>query len=105
MEDAPRQIGNVVLGWLAAPDGLGFAVEWARIGKYWMDAANTTRYPGHDLLSVRANLPVTSSVTLFGRLSNITDERYAESAAYTTARGEEYAPGMPRTFYLGVQVR
>lgn len=106
MEDAPQQIGNVMLAWSPpAWRGSNFAVEWQRIGKYWMDAANTARYPGHDLLSVRATVPVTSSVSLFGRVSNITDERYAESAGYTVARGEEFAPGLPRAVYFGVEVR
>jgi outer membrane receptor protein involved in Fe transport len=34
---------------------------------------------------------------------NATNQRYAERATFTTARGQEYAPGLPRTFYLGVQ--
>ena len=106
MEDAPREIGNVVLGW--SPTGLpgaAVALEWARIGHYWMDAQNTTRYPGHDLLHVRASMPLTRAITLYARLQNLTDERFAESAAYTAARGEEFAPGMPRTLHAGVQIR
>jgi outer membrane receptor protein involved in Fe transport len=39
---------------------------------------------------------------LFGRIENLTDERYATSAGYTQARGEELAPGLPRTLYAGV---
>jgi outer membrane receptor protein involved in Fe transport len=106
MEDAPREIGNVVLGWSPArSSGASFALEWARIGRYWMDAQNTTRYPGHDLLHVRASLPLTRAITLYARLQNLTDERFAESAAYTVARGEEFAPGMPRTLHAGVQIR
>jgi iron complex outermembrane receptor protein len=106
MEDAPREIGNIVLGW--TPTGMPgptIAFEWARIGRYWMDAQNTTRYPGHDLLNVRASMLVTRAITLYARLHNVTDKRYAESAAYTVARGEEFAPGMPRTLHAGVQIR
>lgn len=105
MEDAPNQMGSANLAWSGLRDRLLLAVEWQHIGKYWMDADNTVRYPGHDLFNLRANVPVTNGVMLFGRLANLTDERYAESAAYTTARGQEYAPGLPRTVYLGVQVR
>jgi outer membrane receptor protein involved in Fe transport len=106
MEDAPREIGNVVLGWSpAAVPGSTIAIEWARIGRYWMDAQNTTRYPGHDLLHVRASMPVTRGIILYARLQNVTNERFAESAAYTVARGEEFAPGMPRTLHAGVQFR
>jgi iron complex outermembrane receptor protein len=38
-------------------------------------------------------------------MNNVLDERYAEAAQYTVARGEELAPGMPRSLYLGVQLR
>ena len=61
--------------------------------------------PRHDLYHVRAAVPVTHRMTLFGRLTNLSNERYAESAAYTVARGEEFAPGMPRALYLGVEWR
>lgn len=106
MEDAPRQLGNVALSWSPASlGGANASLEWSRIGAYWMDAENTHRYPGHDLLNLRASVPVTERVTVFGRLTNLTDERYAESAGYTAARGEELAPGLPRALYLGVQYR
>jgi outer membrane receptor protein involved in Fe transport len=105
MEDAPEAIGNVNVRYAPAVLGGGVVgVEWQRIGRYWMDASNTHRYPGHDLLNLRASYPV-GPVTVFGRLMNVTDERYAENAAYTIARGEEYAPGLPRALYLGVEVR
>lgn len=32
-----------------------------------------------------------------------TGQRYAETSQYTTARGEEYAPGLPRTWYGALQ--
>lgn len=106
MEDAPRDLGNIVLSWAAAPPGGALlSLEYSRIGKYWMDAENTHRYPGHDLLNVRTSVPVAGRFVLFGRLTNVTDERYAESAAYTAARGEEFAPGLPRALYLGVEWR
>jgi outer membrane receptor protein involved in Fe transport len=106
MEDAAREIGNVQLGWRPAfAKGADVSLEWQRIGKYWMDADNTHRYPGHDLFHVRASAPLAGGVSVFGRLANLTDERYAESAAYNAFRGEELAPGLPRTVYLGLQFR
>jgi len=106
MEDAPREIGTAVLGWTSAALNDGkIALEWTRIGRYWMDAQNTRRYPGHDLLHLRAEMPLMRGIVLYGRLANLMDERYAESAAYTPARGEEFAPGMPRTLHVGLQVR
>jgi outer membrane receptor protein involved in Fe transport len=104
MELAPRTLANVRLAY--SPewyDGSRFGVEWTRVGRYWMDPQNTHRYPGHSLLTARTTLPLTEHVGLFARVVNLTDRRYAESSAYTTARGEEYAPGMPRTLYIGIK--
>jgi iron complex outermembrane recepter protein len=70
-----------------------------------MDAENTHRYPGHRLVNLRARLPVTQDVTLFARLLNVRNTRFAESSGYTLARGEEFAPGSPRTLYVGASFR
>jgi hypothetical protein len=70
-----------------------------------MDPANTHRYAGHDLLHARLGVRVSGRALLYGRLMNATDARYAESAAFTAARGEEFAPGLPRALYVGLEVR
>jgi outer membrane receptor protein involved in Fe transport len=106
IESAPNVLLNARLSYAPAflPGGR-VAAEWSRVGGYWLDAENTHRYDGHHLLNVHANLPLTGRVEAIGRVLNLLDDRYAESAAYTAARGEEFAPGMPRTVYLGVQYR
>jgi outer membrane receptor protein involved in Fe transport len=106
MEQAPRNVASAVVRyapWGAAGGGIALESRW--IGSYWMDAENTTRYEGHNLLGVRADLPVHGRVRIFGRISNLLDRRYAEPATSTAARGEELAPGMPRAVYLGIQYR
>jgi outer membrane receptor protein involved in Fe transport len=103
MESAPNTILDARLGY--AVGGAHFTAEWQRIGRYWMDADNTHRYPGHTLLNLHATVPVVRQVEIVGRMNNLLNRRYAEIAQYTTARGEEYAPGMPRSLYLGVQYR
>jgi len=106
MEFAPNEIGNVVLSYSipGLPDS-NVSLEWKRLGPYWEDAANTQEYEGHDLLDARLNLPLgTSGVMLFARLQNLTDERYAERASFNAFRGEELAPGLPRTLYAGLKV-
>jgi hypothetical protein len=50
---------------------------------------------------VSARVPVTPRVGVFARMSNVTDRRFAETAGYTRVRGEEFAPGLPRTLYVG----
>lgn len=104
METAPRTIGNTRLSYApAAFNGGQLALEWVRLGSYWEDAANTMKYEGHNLFNLRANYFLSREVELFARLQNLADQRYAESASYTTTRGEELSPGMPRTLYLGVR--
>jgi len=106
MESAPRTLVSARLGWRPTwLEGADFAAEWARIGSYWMDADNTHRYGGHALINLRADVPVTRGIEAVARVSNLLDERYAEGASYTQAAGEEFAPGMPRTVYLGLQWR
>lgn len=106
LEAAPQTKLNARLNW--APkrlDGARLGLEWVRIGSFWEDADNTNRYGGHDLLNLRVNAPLGRGLELVGRLDNVTDERYAENAGYTVARGEELAPGMPRSVFLGLQYR
>ena len=109
IENAPRDVGTARLEWSPAFAREGkVALEWQRIGAYWMDAENQHRYDGHQLLSLRANVPVTRTLELVARVNNLTDERYAESVGVTgpaAARVAEYAPGMPRTVYAGLQLR
>ena len=105
-ESAPHTMGNLLLNW--APrrlSGAGLAAEWVHLGSYYTDPTNADRYGGHDLLNLRGSAPVGDRVQLFLRLNNVLDTRYAERAAWTEARGQELAPGMPRTLYVGVQLR
>src|SRR5690606_30953714 len=106
MASAPREVGSARLTWSPAVLRDGKAMlEWVRVGRYWMDADNTHRYPGHDLVHLRAEMPVAQRFRLFGRVTNLLDTRYAELASYTAARGEELAPGLGRTFYAGIEYR
>jgi iron complex outermembrane recepter protein len=106
MSSAPSTLASTRLAYRPAWFNGGHGeLEWERLGSYWMDDENTTRYDGHDLFHLRVAYPVTSKVKLFGRVHNLTDERYATNAQFTRARGEEYAPGLPRTFYAGLSYR
>lgn len=104
METAPRLIANTRLNFKPALlNGGRLSLEWVKLGEYWMDAANTQKYDGHDIFNLRVNYPVSKQVELMGSITNLSDERYAESAAYKTTSGKEFAPGMPRTVYVGAR--
>jgi iron complex outermembrane recepter protein len=106
MDGAPDRLAGLRLVWLpAARPGASASLDAQHVGSYWMDPANTHRYDGHTVLSARAELPLAAQLAAFVRVTNLLDARYAESASFTSARGEEFAPGMPRALYLGVSYR
>lgn len=103
IKQAPRLITNTRLryqpSWL---NGGQLELEWEKLGPYWEDDENTHRYKGHDLVHLRADYLLGDDARLYARLMNLSDARYATSAAYTLARGEELTPGLPRSLYLGL---
>jgi outer membrane receptor protein involved in Fe transport len=103
IESAPNFLGNLRLTWNPVARSR-VLLEWVRIGEYWMDAANTTKYEGHDLFNLRADYAVTPGVSLYGSVQNLTDERYADSASISSST-PVFSPGLPRTLYGGVEVR
>jgi iron complex outermembrane recepter protein len=105
-EFAPNEVGSARLR-IAPPSvpGAQLTLEWSRIGPYWMDATNENEYEGHHLFNARLSYAMNEHLRLFGRLNNVLDQRYAERASYNAFRGEELAPGLPRSLYLGVEVR
>jgi iron complex outermembrane receptor protein len=105
IESAPRVLANLSLDY--APvllNGGKLVLEWVHLGSYRMDQANTPgqKYDGHDLFHLRGNYYLSREWEVYGRLMNLTDRRYAEAAAYSATNGREFAPGMPRTAYVGV---
>jgi len=103
IETAPRTIANTRLSYAPATlNGGKVALEWIRLGSYWLDAANTANYEGHDVFNLRVNYPAGRGVDLFGSVMNLTDKRYAESASLSSSN-PVYAPALPRTLYAGLQ--
>lgn len=108
MESAPRVMASMRLNWRPLLlNGGRIEAEWERLGEYWMDQANTHKYDGHSVYNLRADYPVGKSLELYARVMNLTDRRYATAAAYRAAafgnpERFEYAPGLERTLYVGL---
>ena len=106
IETAPRVLANTRLTW--TPNTRTMAqVEWIRIGSYWLEASNSPvfgKYPGHDLLNVRASVAFTRNWSAFGRVINVLDRRFADSAS-VSSNTPVFSPGLPRAFYGGVETR
>jgi len=103
IEAAPRVLANARLSWLPR-DRARVQLEWVRIGEYWLDAANTAKYGGYDLLNLRANWPLASKLSLYGSIYNLANVRYADSAQISS-NTPVFSPGLPRTLYAGLEAQ
>ena len=103
IEAAPRVIANTRLTWSPMPKAR-VQLEWVRIGEYWLDAANTAKYDGHDLFNLRANWPLGNRLSLSGSIHNLADKRYADSAQ-VSSNTPVFSPGLPRTLYAGLEAQ
>ncbi len=103
IDSAPRWLGGARIGWVASRrDEL--ELEWRHQGGYELDAANTARYPGHDLLALRWQRTLAANWSLSARILNLTDRRYAERA--DLAFGQfRYFPGAGRELFVALSWR
>ncbi len=102
IEAAPRLLGNLRIGWSPA-SGTAMQLEWVKLGSYYLDAANLYgTYAGHDLFNLRVSQVLDARWTVFARLLNLADKRYADSAS-ASSQGALYAPGLPRAAYIGLE--
>ena len=105
IQSAPRVIANTRLTYKPALLNGGRAeLEWVHLGDYWMDQSNAGKYDGHDLYNLRLNHRMDKQLNIFARVINVTDERYATAASISRGNNE-FAPGMPRTLYAGVDYK
>ncbi|HZF16209.1 MAG TPA: TonB-dependent receptor [Steroidobacteraceae bacterium] len=100
VDTAPRNVGSARLEWRLA-DSVRTELEWVHVGSYFVDAANTEKYPGHDLLNLRAAWSINDAWTLRLRVNNLANVTYADRAdlAFGNLR---YFPGRDRSVFLEI---
>ena len=81
----PQHSASVSLDW-QSPLGLSLGTTLSLVGDSFDNAANTVRIDGWRKLDLRASLPLPHGIELFGRVENLTDERYQTVAGYGTPR-------------------
>lgn len=92
----PAHVLTVSADWITPLHGLTLGADARLVGDRFDDAANATRLDGYVLTTLRASLPITRAVELYGRVENLTGERYATAGGY----------GVPgRAAYGGVRAR
>jgi len=105
VDTAPRTLANVRLGYNFDDNRARLELEWVHVGSYKTDPANLHSYAGHDLLNLRTEYNLTENLSIFGRLSNVLNTRYANRADYSTFSGDRYFPGEDRALYAGATIR
>jgi outer membrane receptor protein involved in Fe transport len=109
MPQAPRHSINASVGYKVAP-GARVALAMVYQGEYWMNNANTERYPGHLLLNLQGSYKLPGGVEAWAQVRNLTDVKYSDSAsssysgtgAYTPNTQNTYSPGAPRSVMVGI---
>jgi outer membrane receptor protein involved in Fe transport len=102
VDTAPRWLAGARALWAPAALPLEAEFEWLLVGRYFTDAANSTTYPGHNLLNLRLALDVAEGLQLSCTVRNLLDTLYAERADF--AFGEErYFPGEERAVSVGLR--
>jgi outer membrane receptor protein involved in Fe transport len=90
-----------VRGTVTPLESIRFGLEWRHVGAYFTNPGNTHEYPGHNIFVGRGSYDMSENITLFGRVDNLFDKRYADRADFAFGN-ERYFPGRPRTLFLGL---
>ncbi len=104
VDTAPRWIAGVRGRWTSRDDKFEAELEWLHLGRYFLDAANSATYPGHDLLHLRAQWSATERLALTFALRNVLDTLYAERGDLAFGN-ERYFPGEERTAAFGIRIK
>ncbi|MGB3622788.1 MAG: TonB-dependent receptor [Ketobacter sp.] len=101
---APHHMGSMQLGWRPTQD-TRVELEWVSMGDYYTDLENLHSYDGHNLLHLRLRQQINNDVSFGLRLTNLTNQYYAERADYSSFGGDRYFIGLPRSVYGDIQIR
>lgn len=92
----PRNALTVSADWTTPLAGLALGGDLRMVGESYDNASNSIRLGSYALGTVRASVPVGQHFELYGRIENVTDEKYATAYQYGT---------YGRTAYAGVRVK
>ncbi len=103
MDTAPRVLAHA--RWTAKIGSVGRGeVEINRIGSYYLNAANTARYGGHNVVNFRMDFQLSKQWSVFGRILNVFDTYYADRADFAFGR-YRYFPADLRQVFVGIKRR
>jgi len=91
----------VQLGELNELKGWHLVLEGMHVGHYFLDAANTASYPGHDVANLRLTWKRSPALNAALRIDNLFDKRYADRADFAFG-SYRYFPARGRAVFLSV---
>lgn len=103
VDTAPRWIAGLRVRYAPEDAPVSAEVEWSHVGRYFLDAANSVAYPGHDIVNLRAEWRISQRVAATFALRNLFDALYAERGDFAFG-AERYFPGEERTASFGVRI-
>lgn len=77
-------------------------LEMNRIGAHYLDAANSARYDGHNVVNFRIKWRLNNDWTTYGRILNVHDAYFADRADFAFGN-YRYFPAETRQFFVGIQ--
>jgi iron complex outermembrane recepter protein len=91
----------------AKPSGLRLGVELVQAGRIYANDTNTESADGHSVLNLSASQRwnwARGSFTVYGRLNNLSDEKYVGSVIVNQSSSQFYEPGLPQNWTLGLSL-
>ena len=83
----PRHAATLSADW-ESPWSLRVGADVRVVSASFDDAANAVRLGGYEVVTLRAELPLTDAVEVYGRIENLFDDEYQTAAGYgTSGRG------------------
>jgi iron complex outermembrane recepter protein len=102
IDTAPRNVHAITA--VYPDEGLAHwqvAATWNYVGSYFLDAANTAKYPGHDTMNLKLRWRAQRDLTLALRVDNLFDTAYADRADFAFGN-YRYFPARGRALFLSV---
>jgi outer membrane receptor protein involved in Fe transport len=100
VDTAPRNLHNagVTIPFGKTKDWK-LSLNWSYVGSYFLDAANTAKYPGHNLAGLGLSWRTRGDVRLQLQVDNLFDRAYADRADFAFGN-YRYFPGRGRALFL-----
>jgi iron complex outermembrane recepter protein len=82
-------------------------VEMVQAGRIYANDGNTESADGHTVFNLSASQRWSVGkgvLTLYGRVNNVSDEKYVGSVIVNQAANQFYEPGLPQNWTLGLSL-